>query len=193
MLAFSVAETGYIDQARRFAEEAVAGDPLNVMSGFAQGAVEFFDGRFEEAASCFRRYLEIIGPDEPILLWWLAQALAYLGREDEAAPYFDRVSATDARPLSALSRLWRLAAGGDRESFLKALESDTQLIDTARTDEWFPNFIAACLARLGDHDSAMEWLARAVGWGFSNRPFFGRAQSLPCPHSRRPALPRNAG
>jgi TolB-like protein len=173
MLAFSLAETGYIAQARQFAEEAVTGDPLNVMSGFAQGAVEFFDGRFEEAALCFRRYLEIIGPDEPILLWWLAQALAYLGREDEAAPYFDKVIATNARPLSALSRLWRLAAGGDRESFLKALESDTPLIETARTDEWFPNFIAACLVRLGDHASALEWLERAVGWGFSNHRFLG--------------------
>ncbi|MGB8959093.1 MAG: hypothetical protein WCC00_08810 [Candidatus Aminicenantales bacterium] len=171
MLAFSLAETGHLAQARRFAEEAVTGDPLNIMSGFAQGAVEFFDGRFEEAASCFRRYLEIVGPDEPILLWWLAQALAYLGREDEAAPYFAKVIAADARPLSALSRLWRLAAGGDREGFLKALESDTQLIETARTDEWFPNFIAACHARLGDHAGAIEWLGRAVGWGFSNYRF----------------------
>ena len=65
MLAFSLAETGHLAQARRFAEEAVTGDPLNIMSGFAQGAVEFFDGRFEEAASCFRRYLETVGPDEP--------------------------------------------------------------------------------------------------------------------------------
>lgn len=181
MLAFSLAETGHLAQARRFAEEAVTGDPLNVMSGFAQGGVEFFDGRFEEAASCFRRYLEIVGPDNPILLWWLAQALAYLGRENEAAPYFDKVIATDARPLSALSRLWRLAAGGDREGFLKALESDTQLIETARTDEWFPNFIAACHARLGDHAGAIEWLERAVGWGFSNHRFLGELSPFLAP------------
>ena len=181
MLAFSLAETGHLAQARRFAEEAVTGDPLNIMSGFAQGAVEFFDGRFEEAASCFRRYLEIVGPDEPILLWWLAQALAYLGREDEAAPYFDKVITADARPLSALSRLWRLAAGGDREGFLKALESDTQLIETARTDEWFPNFIAACFARLGDHAGAIEWLERAVGWGFSNHRFLGELSPFLAP------------
>jgi len=181
MLAFSLAETGHLAQARRFAEEAVAADPLNVMTGFARGIVEFFDGRIEEAASCFRHYLEIIGPDEPILLWWLAQALAYLGREDEAAPYFDKVIATDARPLSALSRLWRLAAGGDREGFLKALESDTQLIETARTDEWFPNFIAACFARLGDHAGAIEWLERAVGWGFSNHRFLGELSPFLAP------------
>jgi len=181
MLAFSLAETGHLAQARRFAEEAVTGDPLNAMSRFAQGAVEFFDGRFEEAASCFRRSLEIIGPGEPILLWWRAQALSYLGREDEAAPYFDKVIATDARPLSALSRLWRLAAGGDRDGFRKALESDTQLIETARTDEWFPNFIAACLARLGDHAGAIEWLERAVGWGFSNHRFLGELSPFLAP------------
>jgi len=181
MLAFSLAETGHPAQARRFAEEAVTGDPLNVMSGFAQGGVEFFDGRFEEAASCFRRYLEIVGPDNPILLWWLAQALAYLGREDEAAPYFDKVIAMDARPLSGLSRLWRFAAGGDRDGFLKALESDPQLIETSRTDEWFPNFIAACQARLGDHAGAIEWLERAVGWGFSNHRFLGELSPFLAP------------
>ncbi|MCX6568076.1 MAG: tetratricopeptide repeat protein, partial [Candidatus Aminicenantes bacterium] len=181
MLAFSLAETGHLAQARQFAEEAVTADPLNIMSGFAQGAVEFFDGRFEEAASCFRRYLEIVGPDEPILLWWLAQALAYQGREDEAVPYFDKVIAADARPLSALSRLWRLAAGGDREGFRKALESDAQLLETARTDEWFPNFIAACLARLGDHAGAIEWLGRAVGWGFSNHRFLGELSPFLAP------------
>ncbi len=173
MLAFSLAETGRLAQARRFANEAVAADPLNVMAGFAWGAVEFFDGRFEEAAACFRRYLETVGPDEPILLWWLAQALAYSGHEDEAAPYFDKVIAMDARPLSALSRLWRLAARGGREDFLKALESDAQLLETARTDEWFPSFISACLARLGDYASSIEWLERAVGWGFSNHRFLG--------------------
>jgi TolB-like protein len=181
MLAFSLAETGHLAQARRFAEEAVTGDPLNVMSGFAMGIVEFFDGRVEEAASCFRRYLETVGPDSPILLWWLAQALAYLGREGEAAPYFDKVIATEARPLSALSRLWRLAAEGDRDGFRKAFESDTQLIETARTDEWFPNFIAACLARLGDHAGAIEWLERAVGWGFSNHHFLGELSPFLAP------------
>ncbi len=195
MLAFVLAETGHLAQARRFAEETVAADPLNVMTGFARGTVEFFDGRFEDAASCFRRYLEIIGPDEPILLWWRAQALSYLGREDEAAPYFDKVIATDARPLSALSRLWRLAAGGDREDFLKALESDTQLIETARTDEWFPNFIAACHARLGDYAGAIEWLERAVGWGFSNHRFLGELSPFLAPlreDSRFQALIKDA-
>ena len=195
MLAFSLAETGHLAQARRFAEEAVAADPLNVMTGFARGTVEFFDGRFEEAASCFRRYLEIVGPDEPILLWWLAQALAYLGREDEAAPYFDKVIATDARPLSALSRLWRLAAGGDRDGFRKALEPDIQLLETARTDEWFPNFIAACFARLGDHAGAIEWLERAVGWGFSNHRFLGELSPFLAPlrgDSRFQALIKDA-
>jgi serine/threonine protein kinase/tetratricopeptide (TPR) repeat protein len=195
MLAFSLAETGHLAEARRFADEAVAADPLNVMTGFARGTVEFFDGRFEEAASCFRRYLDIVGPDEPILLWWRAQALSYLGREDEAAPYFDKVIAMEARPLSALSRLWRLAAGGDRDGFLKALEPDTQLIETARTDEWFPNFIAACLARLGDHAGAIEWLERAVGWGFSNHRFLGELSPFLAPlrgDSRFQALIKDA-
>jgi TolB-like protein len=84
MLGFVLAEVGLIADARGFAVEAVATDPLNVFSGFARGAVAFFDGRFEEAATWFRDYLVRVSPGEPFLILWLAQALAYAGRMDEA-------------------------------------------------------------------------------------------------------------
>lgn len=132
MLGFVLAEVGLIADARRFAVEAVAADPLNVFSRFARGAVDFFDGRFEEAAIWFRDYLVRVSPGEPFLIWWLAQALAYAGRIDEAKLNFEQV---------------------------------------AKTDEWFPNFIAACLVQVGDNDGALEWLERAITWGFSNHRF----------------------
>jgi hypothetical protein len=44
-----------------------------------------------------------------------------------------------------------------------------------------PNFIAACFARLGDHAGALEWLERAVGWGFSNHRFLGEISPFLAP------------
>jgi len=171
MLGFVLAEVGLIDDARRFAIEAVAADPLNLFSGFARGAVDFFDGRFEEAATWFRDYLVRVSPGEPVLIWWLAQALAYAGRIDEAKLNFEQVAKTEAVPLSDLSALFYQALEGNRSRVQELLASNATLLEAAKTDEWFPNFIAACLVQVGDDDGALEWLERAITWGFSNHRF----------------------
>jgi len=75
--------------------------------------------------------------------------------------------------LSDLSALHGFAADGDREGLLAALEANEAVRAVARTDEWYPNFIAACLAKVGDHDGAIDWLERAVKWGFCNHRFLG--------------------
>ncbi len=71
---FVLAEVGKIEEARGFAEEAVALDPLYMFTGFTRGSVDFFAGLFDEAASRFQRVLDDLTPDEPLMLWWLAQA-----------------------------------------------------------------------------------------------------------------------
>ncbi|TRZ85380.1 hypothetical protein D4R89_12365 [bacterium] len=171
MLGFVLAEIGRIADARRFADEGVAADPLNELSRFASGAVEFFDGRFEEAATRFRDYLIKVTPGQPIIVWWLAQALAYAGRIDEAKLNFEQVAKTEAVPLSDLSALFYQALEGNRSRVQELLASNATLREAAKTDEWFPNFIAACLVQVGDNDGALEWLERAITWGFSNHRF----------------------
>ena len=173
ILAFGLGEAGRVAQSRQLAEAAVAADPLNQFAGFARGGAEFFDGRFDEAAKWFKRYLDEVAPGSPLLLWWLAQALAYGGRHAEAGDLFTQVAGMEAGMLSDLSALHGFAADGDREGLLAALEADEAVRAVARTDEWYPNFIAACLAKVGDHDGAIDWLERAVKWGFCNHRFLG--------------------
>jgi hypothetical protein len=57
----------------------------------------------------------------------------------------------------------------------------TLLQEAAKTDEYFPNFIAACLALVGDHDGALDWLERSVAWGFSNHRFLSEHSRLHAP------------
>jgi len=171
MLGFVLAEIGRMPDARRFADEAVAADPLNAFTGFARAAVDFFDGRFEEAATRFRDYLVRVSPGEPILLWWLAQALAYGVREDEAKHTFEQVAKMEAVPISDLSTLFCQALEGNRSRVQELLATNIRLQEAAKTDEWFPNFIAMCLAKVGDNEGALEWLERAIAWGFSNHRF----------------------
>jgi serine/threonine protein kinase/tetratricopeptide (TPR) repeat protein len=171
LLGFVLAEIGRIDEARRFADEAVASDPLNPFSTFARAAVDFFDGRFVEAASRFQDYLDKVSPGDLLLLWWLAQAQANAGRNEEAKRNFEQLAKAEAVPIADLSALFCRALEGDRNGVEEMLAANLRLQETAKTDEWFPNFIAACLAQVGDNNGALQWLERAVGWGFSNHRF----------------------
>jgi TolB-like protein len=173
VLAFGLGETGRGADSRQVAEAAVAADPLNQMAGFARGAAEFLDGRFDEAAKWFRQYLDQVAPGSPLLLWWLAQARAYGGGETDARDLFAQVAGMEAGVFSDLSALYCLASDGDRDGVRRALDANAKLQEAARTDEWYPNFIASCLALVGDHDRAIDWLECAVGWGFSSPRFLG--------------------
>jgi tetratricopeptide (TPR) repeat protein len=181
ILAFGLGEAGRVAQSRQLAEAAVAADPLNQFAGFARGGAEFFDGRFDEAAKWFKRYLDEVAPGSPLLLWWLAQALAYGGRHAEARDLFTQVAGMEAGVLSDLSALHCLAADGDCDGLRDALRANTVVQEAAKTDEWFPNVIAACLARVGDHDSAIDWLEQAVNWGFCNGRFLGEVSPFLTP------------
>ncbi len=171
MLGFVLAEIGRMEEARRFADETSAADPLNQFSTFARASVDFFDGRFGDAAARYQTFFDKIAPDSPGLVWWLAQVQAYAGQNDEAKRNFEQIVKTEAVPIAELSALFCRALDGDRDGVQKMLAANTQLQETAKTDEWFPNFIAACLAHVGDKDGALEWLERAIAWGFSNHRF----------------------
>jgi serine/threonine protein kinase len=181
LLAFGLGEAGRVAESRQLAQELVAADPLNQFAGFARGGAEFWDGRFDEAAMWFRKYLDEVAPGSPLLLWWLAQALAYGGRDVEARDLFNQVAGMEAGVLSDLSALHCLAADGDCDGLRDALRANTVVQEAAKTDEWFPNFIAACLARVGDHDSAIDWLEQATNWGFCNGRFLGEVSPFLTP------------
>ena len=169
--AFMLGAAGQVAEARRIAEAGIAADPLNQLSGFARGAVEFFDGRFDEAATWFKKYLDEVAPGSPILLWWLAQALAYAGRDAESRGLFEQVARLEVGLFSDLSALHCFAADGDRDGLRNALDANAGVQEAAKTDEWYPNVIAGCLAKAGDHEGAIDWLERAVNWGFCNHRF----------------------
>jgi tetratricopeptide (TPR) repeat protein len=162
---------GKIDEARKMADEAVAVDPLYVFTRFTRALVDFFDGEYGAAHSRFQEILHDLSPDDPMILWWLAQTMAHAGRRADAREVFAQVADTDALLQAALSELYCRAADGDRRAVARQLEEKTFMVECAETDEWFPNFIANCLALVGDEDGAVYWLGRAIGFGFCNHRY----------------------
>ena len=81
---------------------------------------------------------------------------------------FARVAATDVALLADASELYCRASEGNRDAVARLIEERALLVETAMTDEWIPIFIADCLAMVEDEDGALEWLSRAIDWGFCN-------------------------
>jgi hypothetical protein len=73
--------------------------------------------------------------------------------------------------ISDLCELIHVALRRDHRALNEGLQSKSTLLAIAKTDEWFPNAIATCLSCVGDVDGALEWLERAIAWGFSNDRF----------------------
>jgi tetratricopeptide (TPR) repeat protein len=133
-----------------------------------QAWVDLLDGQFDAAVSRIQKTIEDLSLDNAHVSWFRALALAHTGRLDEARDIFASVAATDAVPVADLSALYCRAADGDRNAVATQMYESAVMVEVAKTDETFPIFIANCLAMVGDEDGALEWLGRAIDWGFYN-------------------------
>jgi serine/threonine-protein kinase len=170
-LAFVLSEVGKVEEGRQLAEEASNADPLHMHTGFFKAVVEVLDGNFDEACEQFRKVLDSAVLHDALVLWWWAQSLALAGREDEADEIAAKGAALDDWAIPDLCELLHVSLSRDQRALNELLESKSTLLAIAKTDEWFPNAIATCLSCVGDVDGALEWLERAITWGFSNDRF----------------------
>jgi len=144
---------GELDVQRRFAEQAIAHDPLDYWNYFAAGLGAYNRGSFDEAERMYRKAIELndhaSGPGAELALLLVARgkpeaALAEVKREPSAT-------------WGALRVPIVLYALGMRR------EADAALADAqARYGGAYPFWIAQNYAARGDTGRAFEWLDRAV-------------------------------
>lgn len=71
--------------------------------------------------------------------------------------------------LSA-GRLFQLALDKDHDGVIEYLNKCI-ITEMAKTDEYFPIFIANALSLIEEREEAVSWLKRAVDWSFRNYKF----------------------
>ena len=172
-LAFVLAEVGRTDAARSYAEQAVAADPLKFVTSWARACVEVFDGQYEDAYQRYRETERRLRPGEAIFHWWLAQAAAFAGKTDEALGLFEHTKTLGADLLTDFSDLFQQALRGDGRSVLQIL-ARTNLRKVAKTDEYFPVYLANALVFVGENEEGLQWIERAINWGFTNHRFLSQ-------------------
>ena len=170
MFGFMLGEVGKIPEARRYAEEACASNPLSFVPAFSKACLNVFDGQFKMALDIFHETELRISPEEPIFFWWKAQTYAFAGMEEEARSVFEEVARMKAGIFSDFSRL-SIEAMDQNLIGVQEILNSTILKDIAETDEWFPNYLANCLTQVGEFDQALYYLDCAINWGFSNYKF----------------------
>jgi tetratricopeptide (TPR) repeat protein len=169
-LAFALAEIDRTEEARVFADEAIERDPLLWTGQLSRSVVDLFDGKLEFALTRFRYWTKDM-PDHAFAQWWLGQALAYAGEEDEAIAAFERGARSGTGVISELCELGVLSLRGEQRSAVDLYKSRESLREAASSDETFPRYLAMCFARIKEYDLALQWLERAIQWGFTNHRF----------------------
>ncbi len=148
---------GRTDEALECAQRARELDPL-ALHGRGMGWILFLSRRYENAIREFRTVLAV-QPEERAVLWMLGFALIEHGEAGEAVRVLERSATLSGRNPAVLGVLVRAYARAGRSTeALRVLDELTR----RRQAEYIPAaaFVNAYLG-LGDHERAMEWLARA--------------------------------
>ena len=171
-LGYGYAVAGQMPLARALMERLQRVDPLTSINLGMYGMIEMYDGRYDEALRWTQRAVEI-DPSNPTQRMLHAMTLAANGRRDEAIAIFDSVARET--PLMAWTRLspaMACALRGDREGVLKAITPELRA--AAQWDDIFSWWAADCFALVDERESALDFLQRAVDFGYINWPFLSQ-------------------
>lgn len=172
VLGWYLAEAGKTEPARRYADEAVALDPLTWISSGARAYVDMMDGRFDAAVERYQESMEALSPGESFATFSLAFALACSGREEDATALLAVNARRGDSRMSRFSGLLHCALQADRPGFDRMLDASDLREGGEKNGAW-ANILASCFARLGESPDALHYLERAIEHGFTNHRFLG--------------------
>ena len=176
LLILFISEVGKIDAAIPLCERLVRLDPLDFVTKWLQGAMHFYDGRYNPTLPPWRGMLAFY-PESPICRLYYALTLASLGQFDDAVSIIDQApNATVVNAFARLGRILKYSILKDRDKSLGELTPD--FLDTCHRDCTFSHHLAGMLALLGDKDEALNWLENAYDRGFINYPLLSERDPL---------------
>lgn len=157
MMMFSITR-GRFDDAIAAGKRALELDPLTASRMYGLGLAYFVAGRFDEAIRHMRQSMET-DPESPVRRLILADAYAYGGQPEKAIEECEKALAHGRHvPTVGLLAAATYAKVGRTE------EARRMVAEIEKT--WQPGapqsaFIGAVYARLGDKDTAFDWLEKA--------------------------------
>ena len=168
-LGYHYAVSGRSDLARALMDRLQQVDPLTSITLAMYGMVAMFDGNYPEALTWTERSVDI-DPANPTPRMMHALMLAANGRRDEGVAMLDAV-ARDGSVMAwvKLAPAMACALRGERDELLRVMTPELRA--AATWDEIFAWWAADCFALVNEREAAIDFLERAVDFGFINAPW----------------------
>jgi serine/threonine protein kinase/tetratricopeptide (TPR) repeat protein len=171
-LGYDCAAAGQIPLAIAFIDRLLQVDPLTSINLVMRGMVAMFDGRYDDALSWSQRSVDI-DPDNPTNRTMHAYMLGANGRRDEAITILEAVARdTPEMGWATLANAMASALRGDREGVLRIMTPELRA--KVWWDDLFSWWSADCFALVGERETSLDHLERAVALGIINYPFLAR-------------------
>ncbi|MBN1504826.1 MAG: protein kinase [Candidatus Eisenbacteria bacterium] len=167
---------GRTAEALPLGERLVKIEPLASRAFSALSEVYYYGGEFEEACEVMKRALDL-DPLNPARQLWYAYTLVYSGRRQEGVAQVEEAARrAPGHFYVKLGLLLQYALKGDRATVAEVVTPD--LVETAKRDPQYSNWIGAFYAALGDTENSLDWLENSVSRGFTNYPFMSKHDPL---------------
>jgi len=167
---------GRTAEALPLAERLVKIEPLASRAYGALAEVYYYGGNFERGCELMKKALDL-DPLNPARRLWYAYTLVYSGRTDEGIAQIEEAAKTAPGHFYVkLGLVLKHALAGDRDVVSTVVTAD--LVETAKRDPQYSNWMGAFYSVLGDRQESLEWLENSVDRGFTNYPFMSKHDPL---------------
>jgi serine/threonine protein kinase/tetratricopeptide (TPR) repeat protein len=171
-LGYDYAVSGRVPLARALMERLQQVDPLTSINLAMHGMVAMFDGCYEEALTLTQRSIDL-DPVNPTHRMLHALMLAANGKRAPAVALLDTVARdADAMAWGKLAAAMACALRGEREELLRIMTPE--LLAAAKWDDIFSWWSADCFALVDERELAIDFVERAVEFGYINWPFLAQ-------------------
>ena len=161
---------GRMQSAISIMERLLQLEPLEIVALWGRGGCYFHEGQYDLALQEWQKFYDI-DPNHWAWQCWVAHALAYKGRNDEALAMAARCATSSVNhPFKKLALMLIHALRGEKEAAIREMSSEFH--EWARRDPTWSYRVASDFAYLDAKEEALDWLENAIDLGHINYPFF---------------------
>jgi non-specific serine/threonine protein kinase len=148
-------------------------DPLGSSNYIVVASNKYTQGKFSNAVELLRKGIQLY-PEFPYNHFWLVTFLASNNQKDEAIEMADQINRDVRIPLvlKELTRFFKFALCGEKESALTALSEGTKLYSWKDPD--LSGLMPGYYSLIDEKEEALKYLNHAINRGFINYPFFSK-------------------
>ncbi|HEY6374676.1 MAG TPA: tetratricopeptide repeat protein, partial [Edaphobacter sp.] len=168
--------SGKAESAMPIARRILEIDPLTPVYRFVPGLLSLMAGQFTDALPSFDEAIKM-DPTNAMLLWCRAQVLALCGKTQESiAQLRELAKLHSGHFFTQLGGLMQAALIGDNEAATRA--ATEELLQIVGCDPHYSWSVAECYSLLGDPNTALTWIEKAMDRGFINFPMINNWDPL---------------